>query len=71
MYHFVVEYYDELDKCQKIDSGLTGAATYGEAADKVAKYFGDGLITMSLTEWEDVLSEEEVLEAFAHEAEDN
>lgn len=70
MYHYIVEYYDEYEKCYRKDSGLAGAASYDEAAGKVAEYYGHNLVNMTLTEWENPLSEEEILDGFEHEVEE-
>ncbi len=62
MFEYQVRYYDELDErgISIVDShGICAAATYGEAAERVLKYFGkDNVIYMALCQMEDVLDEE-------------
>lgn len=60
MFEYKVRYYDELDERGGItDShGICAAATYGEAAERVLKYFGKAnVIYMALCEMEDVLDD--------------
>ena len=39
MYHYYVEFWDELDQKNRSDSGLTWGATYGDAANRVVGGF--------------------------------
>lgn len=71
MYHYIVEYFDEYEKCYRKESGLTGATSYGEAAGKVAEYYGHPLVSLTLTEWENPLSEEEIMDGFDYELGEN
>ena len=40
MYHYYVEFWDELDQKNRSDSGLTWGATDGDAANRVVEYYG-------------------------------
>lgn len=64
MFEYKVRYWDELDErgTSIIDThGICAANTYGEAAERVLKYFGkDNVIYMALCQMEDVLDEEEL-----------
>lgn len=72
MFYYVVEYWDNEERRVVRESGLVGATSYGEAAERLAKYYGDiRLTSMELAEWENILSEEEILDGFAHEVEED
>lgn len=66
MFEYKVRYWDELDESGTsiIDGrGIVAANTYGEAAERVLKYFGkSNVIYMALCEMEDVLDTEELAE---------
>lgn len=50
------------------ESGMCGGTTYSVAADKVVKLYGaKSLVSMKLTELEDILYEDEILDMFNHE----
>ena len=66
MYHYYVEFWDELDQKNRSDSGLTCGATYGDAANRVVEYYGrDNVFSVQLSEWESVVPEEDVLNGFS------
>jgi len=68
MYHYYVEFWDELDQKNRSDSGLTWGATYGDAANRVVEYYGrDNVISVQLSEWESVVPEEDVMGGFSKE----
>ena len=70
MYHYYVEFWDELDQKNRSDSGLTWGATYGDAANRVIEYYGlENVSTIQLEEWESVMPEEFLLDGFVHEVE--
>ena len=72
MYHYIVEFWDNEEQRVVHESGLIGAASYGEAAERLTKYYGSiRLTSMELVEWENILSEEEILDGFAHEVEED
>lgn len=71
MFYYVVEYWDNDEKRTVHESGLVGATSYSEAAERLTKYFGSCLSSMELTEWETVLCEEEILDGFTHEVEED
>ena len=57
MFYYKVEFWDEIECKNTTDEGLTDADTYGKAADKVQEYYGkDNVVTISLTEFENVLT---------------
>ena len=65
MFYYKAEHWDEIDHEVRQESGILAAKDYGDAAKKVADYYGkDNLISVYLEEWEDVLTEDEVLEGF-------
>ena len=70
MYHYYVEFWDELEQKKHNDSGLTWGATYGDAANRVVEYYGlENVFTIQLEEWESVMPEEFLLDGFVHEVE--
>ena len=72
MYHYIVEFWDSKEQRVVHESGLIGATNYGEAAERLTKYYGGiRLTSMELVEWEDILCEEEILDGFAHEVEED
>ena len=71
MYHYTVEYWDKEEQRNIHQSGLVGATSYSEAAERLTAYFGSNLSSMELTEWESVLCEDEILEGFTHEVEED
>lgn len=71
MFYYVVEYWDNEEQKTVHESGLVGATSYSEAAERLIGYFGFHLSSMELTEWETVLCEEEILDGFAHEVEED
>ena len=57
MFYYKVEFWDEIESRNTTEQGLTDADTYGKAADKVQEYYGkDKVVTISLTEFEDILT---------------
>ena len=71
MFYYTVKYWDNDEQKNIHESGLVGAASYSEAAERLTTYFGRGLSSMELTEWETVLCEEEILDGFSHEVEED
>ena len=71
MFYYVIEYWDNEEQKVVHESGLVGATSYSEAAERLTRYFGSRLTSMELTEWETVLCEEEILDGFAHEVEED
>ena len=70
MYHYYVEFWDELDQKNRSDSGLTWGATYGDAANRVVEYYGlENVSNIQLEEWESVMPEEFLFDGFVHEVE--
>lgn len=65
MFYYKVSYWDEIDCKQREESGLLSAKDYGSAAKKVTNYYGaNNVSSLYLEEWEDVLTEDEVMEGF-------
>ena len=65
MFYYKVNYWDEVDSKQREESGLLSAKDYGSAAKKVTDYYGAGNVnSLYLEEWEDVLTEDELMEGF-------
>lgn len=64
MYHFTVEFWDELLQDVKIETGLAGKSSkYSEAAAEVSSYYGeDNIVSMKLYGVESVLNKEEIIE---------
>ena len=65
MFKYQAYFWDEIDEAPKTDQGLIAAKNYGEAAKKVVAFYGkSNIISMCLEEWEDMLSKDEIQEAF-------
>jgi hypothetical protein len=65
MFYYKVEHWDEIDHETRQESGILAAKDYAHAAGRVAEYYGaENMISMYLEEWEDVLTEDEILEGF-------
>ena len=65
MYHYFVEFWDEIDLKTNTEDGLVGAPDWGTAAKEVSEYYGvDDIISMQLTFLENVLSADVVHENF-------
>lgn len=70
MYHYIVEFWDSDEHKMVRESGLVASSGYETAAGNLVHYFGHNLISMQLTEWENPLSEEEILDGFTHEVDE-
>lgn len=65
MFYYKVNYWDAIDQKSRCESGILAAKTYGEAADRLVSYYGASEISdVYLCEWEDVLTEDEIMEGF-------
>lgn len=65
MFYYRVEFWDEIDQRQREESGLLAAKSYGEAATRAAEYYGEkNVSSVYVEEWEDVISEDDVMEGF-------
>lgn len=67
MFYYHIEFWDDEDNVMKKESGLVGATSYNEAMEKVTDYFGgEHVYSITIDEWENILSEDEILEGFEH-----
>lgn len=65
MYHYIVDYFDSIDLCDRKDSGLVAAVDYGTAVNKIVNFYGkENIFSITIEEWEDILCEDEVMEGF-------
>ena len=65
MFYYKIDFWDEIDHEERQESGIMSAKDYAEAAGKVVGYYGaSNVIGIYLEEWEDVLTEDEVMEGF-------
>ncbi len=68
MYYYLVEYWDSDSQEVVTESGMTSGNAYGAAADKVVELYGsENIVSVKLTELENILYEEEILEMFKNE----
>lgn len=68
MYYYLVEYWDSDSLKIVAESGITSGETYGAAADKIVALYGrKNTFSVKLTELEDTIYEEEILEMFKNE----
>lgn len=71
MFSYVVTFFDTEIKTTTTEKGIVVAETYGKAADRLVNFYGKSeLITMALTELNDILTEEEIIEEFEAQGED-
>ena len=67
MFYYHIEFWDDEDNVMKKESGLVGATSYNEAMEKVTDYFcSEHIYSITIDEWENILSEDEILEGFEH-----
>lgn len=65
MFSYIVTYFDSYEGKTVTEKGLLVAETYGGAADKLVNYYGkDYLITLVLTEINDILTVDQIKEEF-------
>jgi hypothetical protein len=65
MFYYTISYWDQIDLRERKDSGLVAAADHGAAVNRVIEYYGkENVFSVEIEEWEDILSEEEVMEGF-------
>jgi len=65
MFYYQIDFWDEIDNERRQESGILAASTYGKAAERVTRYYGaDSVISLYLEEWEDILSEDDLLDQF-------
>lgn len=70
MFSYVVIFSNEIG-ATTTEKGIVAAETYGKAADKLVSFYGkSSLMTMVLTELNDILTEEEIIEEFETQGED-
>ena len=65
MFRYTVTYYDSIECETLTEKGLLTAADYGEAANKLVKWYGKEYVaTIGLSELEEVLTKDEIMEEF-------
>ena len=65
MFHFKVRYWDEDEEKEAQEQGFVRAETHGQAADKLVAYYGkDFIVSLTLCEYEDIITESDIAEAF-------
>jgi len=65
MFKYKIEFWDEIDNKVIFENGITCGTDYGEAANKVAEFYGyENVISITLTELEKIMCEEEVADLF-------
>ena len=63
MFKFKVNFYDEDNFESKEEVGITTGKTYGEACNKIVKFYGEGnIMDVTIESIDDILIEEEVIE---------
>lgn len=61
MFYYTIEYYDDEDHELKTESGLTCAKNYGDATEKVARYYGqDHVCQITISKTDDILTMEDI-----------
>ena len=65
MFYYKVTYWDSVTQDEKTESGILAAKDYSMAANKVTDAYGaDSICSLYLEQWDDVISEDEVMEGF-------
>ena len=71
MFSYVVTFFDNEIRETITEKGIVAAETYGKAADRLVSFYGESfLMTMALTELNDILTEEEITKEFETQGED-
>lgn len=71
MFSYVVTFFDNKIEATRTEKGIVAAETYGKAADKLVNFYGKSfLMTMVLTELNNILTEEEIIDEFETQGED-
>ena len=71
MFSYVVTFFDDEIRAITTEKGIVAAETYGKAADRLVSFYGESfLMTMALTELNDILTEEEITKEFETQGED-
>lgn len=70
MYYYVVEYWNNIDQEIRTESGVLSAETFSSAANKVEECYGiKNVCELKLSELQEILSEDELMEMFGDEVE--
>lgn len=68
MFYYQIDFWDEVDNKRRQESGILSASSYSNAADRVSRYYAtdsiNSIVSLYLEEWEDILSEDDLLENF-------
>lgn len=65
MFYYQIDFWDEIDNERRQESGLLAATSYSKATERVTRYYGaDSVISLYLEEWEDILTEDDLLDQF-------
>ena len=63
MFRYEVEFWDEIDKIERKESGFIAAKRYGAAANKVVDYYGkNNVSSITLSEMLNPICDEEMRE---------
>jgi len=66
MYHYVADFWDEIDEQRKIEQGFLAASSYSEAIDCVIEYYGkENIFEVTLCKDNDLLTESDIKEMLA------
>ena len=65
MFYYKVKCYDEIDYKETNESGIVAAKDYNEAMSKIDEYYGiQNIVSVYIEEWEDILTEDNVMIGF-------
>lgn len=66
MFHYTVDFWDDEIKESQQETGIVGATTYSEAAQRISDYYGaDNIVTISMTQWEDLITTDDLIQEIA------
>jgi len=65
MFRYKTTWLDDIEEKVTTESGIVIGKDYGEAANRVAAFYGrEHVITIALTELEDILTEDSIIDEF-------
>ena len=68
MFKYKVHYWDEVENKAIDEVGLVAAKSWGKAVKKIREYYGPkNVYSITIEEWDDIVSAEEVLDGLTDE----
>ena len=68
MFKYKVRYWDETESKTLNETGLVAAKSWGKAVERLREYYGpQNIYSITIEEWDDIISAEEVLNGLTEE----